>query len=49
MTVDIMNIFTPALAIGDPARFAGRQEQLDAVAMALQSDGTQIVIYGNRG
>lgn len=49
MPVDIMNVFTPALAIGDPARFAGRQEQLDAVSMALQSEGTQIVIYGNRG
>ena len=49
MPVDIMNVFTPALAIGDPARFAGRQEQLDAVSMALRSEGTQIVIYGNRG
>ncbi len=49
MPVDILNIFTPALAIDDTARFAGRQEQLDAVAMALQSEGTQIVIYGNRG
>ncbi|WP_239806809.1 AAA family ATPase [Croceicoccus hydrothermalis] len=49
MPVDIMNVFTPALAIGDPARFAGRQEQLDAVSIALQSEGTQIVIYGNRG
>jgi Cdc6-like AAA superfamily ATPase len=49
MPVDIMNVFTPALAIGDPARFAGRQEQLDSVSMALQSEGTQIVIYGNRG
>ena len=49
MTVDIMNVFTPALAIADPARFAGRQEQLDAVSIALQSEGTQIVIYGNRG
>jgi len=47
--IDIMNVFTPALAIGDPARFAGRQEQLDAVSIALQSEGTQIVIYGNRG
>jgi len=44
-----MNVFTPALAIEDPSRFAGRQDQLDAVAIALQSDGTQIVIYGNRG
>jgi Cdc6-like AAA superfamily ATPase len=47
--VDIQNVFTPALAIEDAARFAGRQDQLDAVSMALQSEGTQIVIYGNRG
>lgn len=49
MHVDIQNVFTPALAIEDAARFAGRQDQLDAVSMALQSEGTQIVIYGNRG
>ncbi|CAA2161122.1 hypothetical protein MBRA_06282 [Methylobacterium brachiatum] len=49
MPVDILNVFTPALAIGDPARFAGRQGQLDAVSIALLSEGTQIVIYGNRG
>jgi energy-coupling factor transporter ATP-binding protein EcfA2 len=49
MPVDILNVFTPALPIGDPARFAGRQEQLDAVSLALLSEGTQIVIYGNRG
>lgn len=49
MHADIQNVFTPALAIGDPARFAGRQEQLDHVASALFSEGTQIVIFGNRG
>lgn len=49
MKADIRNVFTPALAIGDPARFAGRQAQLDHVAEALQSEGTQIVIFGNRG
>lgn len=49
MKADILNVFTPALAIGDAARFAGRQAQLEHVAHALQSDGTQIVIFGNRG
>lgn len=49
MHVDIQNVFTPAMAIEDAARFAGRQDQLDAVSIALQSEGTQIVIYGNRG
>lgn len=49
MRADIQNVFTPALAIGRSDRFAGRQEQLDRLGMALQSQGTQIVIYGNRG
>ncbi|MGK9167233.1 ATP-binding protein [Inquilinus limosus] len=49
MHADIQNVFTPAAAIEDATRFAGRQEQLDGVSMALQSEGTQIVIYGNRG
>ena len=49
MRADIQNVFTPAAAIDDATRFAGRQEQLDRIALALQSEGTQIVIYGNRG
>lgn len=49
MHADIQNVFTPALAIDSADRFAGRQEQLDRISLALQSDGTQIVIYGNRG
>lgn len=49
MRADIQNVFTPAYAIEDADRFAGRQEQLERVGMALQSRGTQIVIYGNRG
>jgi len=46
---DLQNVFTPAAAIENFERFAGRQEQLDGISLALQSDGTQIVIYGNRG
>lgn len=49
MHADITNVFTPALAVQDVARFAGRQEQLEKLSLALQSGGTQIVIYGNRG
>lgn len=49
MKIDITNVFTPALAIQDVERFAGRQEQLERLNLALQSKGTQIVIYGNRG
>lgn len=49
MHTDIANVFTPALAVQDVTRFAGRQEQLEKLSLALQSSGTQIVIYGNRG
>lgn len=49
MHADITNVFTPAMAVEDVARFAGRQEQLEKLSLALQSKGTQLVIYGNRG
>lgn len=49
MQTDLQNVFTPAAAIENSERFAGRQEQLDGISLALQSEGTQIVIYGNRG
>ena len=48
MHVNLQNVFTPAAAIEIPT-VSGRQEQLDKISMALQSEGTQIVIYGNRG
>lgn len=43
------NAFTPAKEIQDIERFAGRTELLDALSGALQSDGAQIVLYGQRG
>lgn len=43
------NVFTPAAEVQDVQRFAGRTEELQALARALESDGVQIVIYGNRG
>ena len=49
MQVDLQNVFTPAAAIEDSQRFSGRQEQLEKISLALQSEGTQIVIYGDRG
>jgi len=33
----------------DVQRFAGRSEELQGLARALESEGVQIVIYGNRG
>ncbi len=43
------NAFTPAKEVQDIDRFAGRVAALDALAAALQSDGTQIILYGQRG
>lgn len=43
------NAFTPAKEVQDIDRFAGRSELLDALSNALQSDGAQIVLYGQRG
>lgn len=49
MRVNPLNVFTPAQEIQDIERFAGREEELQALANALQSAGTQIAIYGQRG
>jgi len=43
------NAFTPAKEVQDIDRFAGRSELLDGLSNALQSDGAQIVLYGQRG
>jgi len=43
------NVFTPAKEIQDIERFAGRVKALDALSGALQSEGAQIVLYGQRG
>lgn len=43
------NAFTPAKEVQDIDRFAGRISILDALAAALQSDGAQIILYGQRG
>lgn len=44
-----VNVFTPATEVQDINRFAGRQTELRSLAQALESEGVQIVIYGNRG
>ncbi|BCX45068.1 MULTISPECIES: AAA family ATPase [Stenotrophomonas maltophilia group] len=43
------NAFTPAKEVQDIERFAGRTELLDGLSGALQADGAQIVLYGQRG
>jgi Cdc6-like AAA superfamily ATPase len=43
------NAFTPAKEVQDIERFAGRTTLLDDISAALQSDGAQIVLYGQRG
>jgi len=47
--VSPVNVFTPATEIDDIERFAGRADEMQALSRALESDGVQIVIYGNRG
>lgn len=46
---DYFNIFTPDNAVRSIEQFAGRQQEIDHLADALQSNGTNIVIFGNRG
>lgn len=43
------NAFTPAKEVQDIERFAGRVETLNSISSALQSEGSQIVLYGQRG
>lgn len=43
------NAFTPAREVQDIDRFAGRGRELSALSEALQSEGAQLVLYGQRG
>ncbi|MEF3083273.1 AAA family ATPase [Luteimonas sp. SMYT11W] len=43
------NAFTPAKEVQDLDRFAGRSAALDSLAAALQAEGAQIILYGQRG
>jgi len=46
---EIENAFLPAKEISDPERFAGRKKEVENLAYALISEGTNIAIIGNRG
>lgn len=46
---DYFNVFTPDRAVASIEKFAGRQRELDKLSDALQSEGTSLVLYGNRG
>jgi len=46
---EIENAFLPAKEISDPERFAGRRQEVENLAYALISEGTNIAIIGNRG
>ena len=48
-SISPVNVFTPASEVQDIQRFAGRAGELQSLAVALESEGVQIVIYGNRG
>jgi Cdc6-like AAA superfamily ATPase len=43
------NVFTPAKEVQDIERFAGRERELNELADALQAEGAQLVLYGQRG
>lgn len=45
----ILNAFTPAHEVTDPARFAGRISQMRELADALRVEGSVPIIYGDRG
>jgi len=47
--ISAVNVFTPATEVQDLERFAGREEELQTLGRALESEGVQIAIYGNRG
>lgn len=45
----ILNAFSPAQELIDPARFAGRDQQIRELTDALRVTGSVPVIYGDRG
>jgi hypothetical protein len=47
--LDILNAFSPAHEVIDPAAFAGRADQVRDVADALLVPGSVPVVYGDRG
>ena len=46
---DFLNVFTPASPIHTPAKFVGRQRQLENMISALLSKGADLIVYGERG
>ena len=49
MRLNYFDIFTPDNSVASIEQFAGRQSEIDQISDALQSSGTSMVIYGNRG
>jgi hypothetical protein len=43
------NAFLPAREMVDPARFAGRRDQIEQAYLTLISEGTNVAIVGSRG
>src|ERR1700674_5066420 len=46
---DVLNVFTPANMITEPAKFAGREDALEAMINALHSENANPIIFGERG
>lgn len=45
----LINAFVPSSSMNDPTRFAGRAEEVKALADAIHTDGSVPLIYGQRG
>ena len=46
---DFLNVFTPASPIQNPAKFVGREREVEEAVTALLSKGADLVVYGERG
>lgn len=46
---DFLNVFTPASPIQNPAKFVGREKEVEDAVTALLSKGADLVVYGERG
>ena len=45
----VLNVFTPASMITEPAKFVGRVNELEAMINALHSQNANLMVFGERG
>jgi hypothetical protein len=46
---EVLNVFTPANMITQPAKFAGREDALEQMINALQTQNANLIVFGERG